>query len=419
MIIGTGFPIAAVRGRFPSLSVVDDGVARIYADNPAGTQVPQSVANAAARCLIETNANLGGYFRTSIAAGTVYDDAHRAMARFLGAANEREIVIAQSMTTLTFALSRSIGRTLKAGDEIVVTRMDHDGNISPWLALAEDLGLTVKWLPFDTASTVIEPAALDAVLSDRTRVVALNYASNLTGSINDVRTLVGKIRAAGALAYVDAVQFAPHGFVDVADLDCDVLVCSSYKFFGPHLGIAWARERLLKDWYAYKVRPASDELPHKFETGTPQIELLAALTASVEYFEWLGGAHAAHGDARERIRVAFAAAVAYERQLAARLIEGLAPIDGLRIVGITDPARYASRLPTVSFVHDRYSPDHIAEALARRNIFVWSGHNCALELVRTLGIDEERGVVRIGLAHYNTLDEADRIVAAVREVVAS
>jgi cysteine desulfurase family protein (TIGR01976 family) len=411
------FPIDAVRKRFPSLAAVDDGVPRIYADNPAGTQVPQSVADAAARCLIESNANLGGFFRTSVAAGTVYDEAHRAMARFLGAGSEREIVIAQSMTTLTFALSRSIGRTLRAGDEIVVTRMDHDGNISPWLALAEDLDLRVKWLPFDTESTVIDPAALDALLSDRTRVVALNYASNLTGSINDVRALIRKVRSAGALAYVDAVQFAPHGFVDVAELDCDLLVCSSYKFFGPHLGIAWARERLLEDWYAYKVRPADDALPHKFETGTPQIELLAALTASVEYFEWLGTQVAPVQDARGNIRAAFEAAVPYERALGARLIEGLQSIRGVRVAGITDPARYASRLPTVSFVHDRFTPDRIAEALARRNVFVWSGHNYALEIVRSLNIDEESGVVRIGLAHYNTLDEADRIVDEVRAVL--
>ncbi len=418
-MIATAFPIGAVRRRFPSLGVADDGVPRIYADNPAGTQVPQSVADAAARCLLESNANLGGYFRTSVAAGAAYDRAHGAMARFLGAGSAREIAIAQSMTSLTFALSRSIGRTLEAGDEIIVTRMDHEGNVSPWLALAEDLDLTVKWLPFDPATTTIDLAALDGLLSERTRVVAFAYASNLTGSVNDVRALVAKARAAGALTYVDAVQFAPHGFIDVAELGCDVLACSSYKFFGPHLGVVWAREALLEDWYAYKVRPASDELPHKFETGTPQIELLAALTAAVEYFEWLGAELGERGDARERIRTAFRAAAAYERELSARLIEGFAAIGGLTIAGITDPARYGSRLPTVSFVHDRYDPDRIAEALARRNVFVWSGHNYALESVRSLGIDESRGVVRVGLAHYNTLDEADRIVAAVRDILAS
>ncbi len=250
MTVTTTFPIDTVRAAFPALALRDDGLPRIYADNPAGTQVPRSVAAAVARCLIETNANLGGFFRTSLAAGRIYDGAHEAMARLLGARGAHEITIAQSMTTLTFALSRSIGRTLRAGDEIVVTRMDHDGNISPWLALAEDLDLTIRWLAFDRESLRIEPESLDAVLSSRTRVVALNYASNLTGSVNDVRARVKRIHAAGALAYVDAVQFAPHGLIDVVELDCDVLTCSSYKFFGPHFGFAWARESLLRDWFA-------------------------------------------------------------------------------------------------------------------------------------------------------------------------
>jgi cysteine desulfurase family protein (TIGR01976 family) len=412
----TVFPIEAVRSQFPALALTDAGVPRIYADNPAGTQVSQRVADAVARCLIETNANLGGFFRTSLAAGEVYDEAHRAMARFVGAASEREIIIGLSMSALTFALSRSIGRTLKPGDEIVVTHMDHDGNISPWLALAEDLNLTIRWLDFDHDSMVIEPAALDAVLSERTRVVALNYASNLTGSINDVRALVQQIHAAGALAYVDAVQFAPHGLVDVRALDCDVLLCSSYKFYGPHLGIAWAREHLLQAWYPYKVRPATDELPAKFEIGTPQIESLAALSATIEYFEWLGETLGASGNARDRIRTAFDAAVDYEQRLGAQLIAGLQSIPGIRIVGITDPARFASRVPTVSFRHDRRTPDEIAKALAERNVFVWSGHNFALETVRSLGIDELQGVVRIGMAQYNTTGEVDRIIHAVREV---
>jgi cysteine desulfurase family protein (TIGR01976 family) len=414
----TSFPVAAVRARFPSLALSDAARPRVYADNPAGTQVPRSVADAAARCLIETNANLGGYFRTSRAAGDVYDHAHVAMARFLGAESPREITIAQSMTTLTFAFARSLGRVLQPGDEIVVTRMDHDGNISPWLMLAQDLGLAVRWVPFDRESWVIDPDALDGVLSDRTRIVALNYASNLTGSINDVRALVAKIHAAGALAYVDAVQFAPHGLVDVQSLGCDALVCSSYKFFGPHLGIAWVREELLNGWPAYKVRPAADELPSKFETGTPQIELLAALSATVEYFEWLGEQAGSNGNGRERIKKAFEASAAYERALSSALISGLQNIEGVRIIGITDPARYAARVPTVSFVHDRHTPDEIARALAERNIFVWSGHNYALEIVRSLGIDEETGVVRIGMAHYNTVEEVDQIVHAVAQACA-
>lgn len=406
----TGFPVELVRAQFPALGLEDGGRPRVYLDNPAGTQVPARVAEAISRCLIETNANLGGYFTTSRAAEEVVLGAHRAMARFLGAASEREIVIGPSMTSLTFALSRSIGRTLQAGDEIVVTRMDHDGNISPWLAMAQERGVTVRWLPFDRRTWRIEPGALDEVLSEKTRLVALNYASNLTGSINDVRGLVRKIRAAGALSYVDAVQFAPHGYIDVRELDCDFLACSSYKFFGPHLGIVWARESLLEDLYAYKVRPASADLPWKFETGTPQIEALAGLTATAEYLEWLGATCAPGTHGRAAIRAAFEAAGAHERDLAARLIEGLRRIPDVEIVGITDPAHFGSRVPTVSFTHATRTPSDIARSLAGENVFVWSGHNYALEIVRSLGIDEEEGVVRIGMAHYNTVDEVSRAV---------
>ena len=394
----SAFPIDAVRAEFPALAVTDKRVPRIYLDNPAGTQVPRKVADASARCLLETNANLGGYFTTSIAAEKVVVDAHRAMARFVNG-SEKEIVTGPSMTTLTFALSRSIGRTLKAGDEIVVTRMDHDGNIAPWLALAEDLGLVVRWLPFNEESWVIEADALDAVLSKKTKLVALNYASNLTGSINDVHTLVEHIHNAGALAYVDAVQYAPHGTIDVKALDCDFLACSSYKFYGPHLGIVWGRETLLEELYAYKARPQTSEIPYKFETGTPQIELLAALTATVEYMEALPPFQE------------------YERMLAARLIDGLQRIRGVRIIGIADPARSEQRVPTVSFVHDKREPDEIARFLAQRNIFVWSGHNFALEVVRQLGIDEQQGVVRIGMGHYNTLAEIDATLEALHDML--
>jgi cysteine desulfurase family protein (TIGR01976 family) len=409
----TAFPIERVRAEFPALAIADRGRSRVYVDNPAGTQVPACVAQAASRCLLETNANLGGYFTTSIAAEDVVVAAHRAMARFVGAASEREVVIGPSMTSLTFAFSRSIGRTLQPGDEIVVTRMDHDGNIAPWLAMAQDRGVTVRWLPFSEERWVIEPAALDAVLSERTRLVALNHASNLTGSINDVRALVQQIHAAGALAYIDSVQFAPHGAIDVRDLGCDFLACSSYKFFGPHLGIVWGREELLADLYAYKVRPQTSELPYKFETGTPQIEALAALNATVEYFEWLGAQCSPAAEGRDAIRAAFEAASAYERDLMSRLISGMQQLGGIRIVGISDSARFTSRVPTVSFTHARRKPADVAQALAAENIFVWSGHNFALEIVRQLGIDEAEGVVRIGLAHYNTTEEVDRVLTAL------
>lgn len=393
------FAIERVRAEFPALAIADAGVPRVYLDNPAGTQVPRSVAQASSRCLLETNANLGGFFRTSLAAEEVAVGAHRAMARLLGANSEREVVIGPSMTSLTFEFSRSLGRLFNAGDEIVVTRMDHEGNVSPWLALAEDRGLVVRWVPFDAHTWRIEPDALDAALSSKTRLVALNYASNLTGSINDVRPLVERVHAAGALAYVDAVQFAPHGKIDVQALGCDFLTCSSYKFYGPHLGIVWGRESLLSDLYAYKVRPQTTELPYKFETGTPQIEQLAALSACVEYMQALPPYEQ------------------YEGALAAHLIEGLRRIAGVRIIGISDSAQYERRVPTVSFVHEKRASGQIARALARRNIFVWSGHNFALETVRQLGIDETQGVVRIGIAHYNTVAEIDLALDAVAAVV--
>lgn len=409
MRITPAFPIDTIRAEFPALAITDGGVPRVYLDNPAGTQVPRRVAEASARCLLETNANLGGFFTTSRSAEAVVEGAHRAMARFLGAGSAREIIIGPSMTSLTFELSRSIGRTLQPSDEIVVTRMDHDGNIAPWLAIAEERGCVIRWVSFDEESWVIEPDALDAVLSKKTRVVALNFASNMTGSINDVRALVARVHAAGALAYVDAVQYAPHGPVDVKELACDFLACSSYKFFGPHLGIVYGRESILEELYAYKVRPQPADLPYKFETGTPQIEQLAALTATVQYLD----------DIMLRYRSTPDSVETYERMLAARLIDGLQRIPGVRIVGIADPQRYDRRVPTVSFVHDRVAPADIASFLARRNIFAWSGHNFALEPVRQLGIDEGQGVVRIGAAHYNTAIEIEQAVEAVEAAITS
>ncbi len=407
------FPIDKVREQFPALRLTDGGRARIYVDNPAGTQVAQRVAEATARCLLETNANLGGYFTTSVQAEAVVENAHRSMADFLGAESFREVVVGPSMTSLTFQFSRSFARMLRAGDEIVVTDMDHDGNIAPWLLLAEDLGLTVRWLRFNPESWIIEPEALGAVLTSKTRIVALNYASNLTGSINPMRALIDRIHEAGALVYVDAVQLAPHAPIDVRRLGCDFLACSSYKFFGPHLGIVWGREHLLEELFAYKVRPQTADLPYKFETGTPQIEQLAGLNETIEYFMWLGRQTGSVAGSRDCILAAFEAMAVWERPLTQRLVEGLRTIPKIRIAGITDPARFDERVPTVSFLHDESSPAQIARALADKNVFVWSGHNFALEVVRSLGIDEAQGVVRIGLAHYNTPEEVDATLEAL------
>lgn len=413
-----GFPVDELRARFPALTLKDDDRRRVYLDNPAGTQVPEAVAAAVARCLIETNANLGGHFATTVAAGHVVDEAHAAMADFLGAAGPEEIVIGANMTTLTYHLSRTLGRGFAPGDEIVVTRMDHEGNVSPWLQLAEDRGLTVRFVPFSTQSWQVEEAALASVLSQRTRLVALNYASNLTGSINRVKALATIAQAAGALVYVDAVQFVPHGLVDVAALGCDFLACSSYKFFGPHMGIVWGRRDVLETLQPYKCRCSSNALPERFETGTPQIELMAGLTATVDHFAGLGEMVGATGSRRRRIAAAYAASIAHEAGLATRLIEGLSAVDGLVVHGITDPARVAERVPTVSFTVEGIRPDSLVRLMAAENIFVWSGHNYAWEIVHQLGIPADDGVVRIGAASYNTAAEIDEAVDSVRRNVA-
>lgn len=413
------FPIDGQRGEFPALALADAGKRRIYLDNPAGTQVPRAVADAVTRCLIETNANLGGFFATTLAAQAVVDAAHEAMADFLGASGPEEIIVGANMTTLTYHMSRTLGRDWQPGDEIIVTRMDHEGNVSPWLQLAEDRDLKVHFLPFDTQSWQVEEEALSALLSDRTRLVALNYASNLTGSINRIQELTARAKAAGAIVYVDAVQYAPHGLVDVKALGCDFLACSAYKFFGPHMGVLWGRRALIETLVPYKCRCSSNGLPERFELGTPQIELMAGLSATIDYFEQLGERAGATGSRRDKIASAFAVSIAYEAGLAQRLIDGLSRVAGLTIHGIVDPRRIHERVPTVSFTVEGIAPDEIARALAQDNIFVWSGHNYAWEIVHQLGIPAEQGVVRIGIAHYNTVEEIDETLEAVARAVAT
>lgn len=413
------FPIAAVRDEFPALALPPTGAKRTHLDNPAGTQVPRRVADAVARCLLETNANLGGYFPTTRAAGDIVERAHRDAATLFGAANWREIVIGPSMTALTFMMSRSIGRTLAPGDEIIVTGMDHDGNVAPWLTMAEERGCIVRTLPFDPESWRIETDALDAVLSSRTKLLALGYASNLTGSINDVAALTRRAGQAGALVYVDAVQFAPHGLIDVAALGCDFLVASAYKIFGPHLGVLWAREELLHDLPAYKVRPLKNELPWRWEQGTPQIELQAGLSATVAYLDWLGGLVGTGTTLRARLADAWSSATAHEAELAKTLIAGLQALPGVTIHGISNPNRIGFRVPTVSFTHATVPPARIARALADEGICVWSGNNYALEVVRQLGIPEDSGVLRIGLAHYNTAAEVEVALASVGRAISA
>jgi cysteine desulfurase family protein (TIGR01976 family) len=340
-------------------------------------------------------------------------------AAFVNAPNRGEVFFGQSMTALTFALSRTICAQFRPGDEIVVTRMDHDANIAPWLMAAEDHGLTVRWLDFSEDSFEFDLADLAALLSPRTRLIAMNYASNVTGTINDAAAAARLARDCGAQSFVDAVQYAPHGLIDVAALGCDYLVCSAYKFFGPHYGMMWGRRDRLEALRAYKVRAVSDELPGRFSTGTTNREALAGVHGAIEYIASLGegfGTPAA-SDLRSRLAAGFEVMKAYEDALTARLIDGLQAIPGIRILGITDPGRLAQRVSTVSFVADAVPAADIAAALAADAIQVWDGHNYALEIYRKLGLLESGGGVRIGPVHYNTAEEVDRTLEKIEALV--
>lgn len=413
------FPLDAVRGRFPSLAMRDGGQRRIYLDNPAGTQVPQSVGDAVRDAILFRNANLGGMFASSVLADAVWEQAHQAMAELLGAAGPQEIIIGPNMTSLTFHLSRTIGRNWGPGDEVIVTRMDHEGNVGPWMQIAQDRGATVRFLPFSTESWQVEADDLKAMLKPgKTKLLALSYASNLTGSINKVKDLTAIAKAAGALVYVDAVQFTPHGLVDVAAVGCDFLACSAYKFFGPHMGIVWGRRAELDALVPYKLRCSTDDLPGRLETGTPQIELLAGLSATVDYFAEVGGLAGTTGSRRGAIAGGYANSIAHENQLALRLIEGIKAIDGITIHGISDPDRIGERVPTVSFTIEGIAPKSLVSLCNQENIFFWSGHNYAWEVVHQLGIPASEGVVRIGAAHYNSQAEIEQTIESVTRNIA-
>jgi cysteine desulfurase family protein (TIGR01976 family) len=348
------------------------------------------------------------------------------MADFLHAASADEIVFGQNMTTITLHVSRSLGRLMKAGDEIVLSRMDHDANVAPWLLLAEDLDLVVTWVPFNTETFDFDLTELAKLMTDRTRLVCVGAASYRLGTINDIRTRGRKAREAGALSYIDAVQLAPHVAIDVQELACDFLVCSAYKFFGPHQGILWGRRDLLESLQPYKVRAAPDNLPSCFETGTQSHEGMAGTAAAVDYFAWIGESMAqdfmtANSRYEGRCRNVHAAMTYlfdYEMKLASHLIDGLQQLPGIRIQGISDRKALQRRVPTVSFTAGSMAPDVIAEALSQRGIFVWSGHNYAIEAARALGIYDSGGAVRIGPVHYNTIAEiastASRGYCAVR-----
>ena len=410
-----------IRAQFPALALQDENRPRIYLDNPGGTQAPRQVIDRITHYLVHTNANHGGRFRTSQESDAVLDEAHRAMADLLNAPSPDEIVFGPNMTSLTFAVSRSLAHWLKPDDEIILTRMDHDANVSPWLRIAPEREVVVKWLDFSPETYRYNLNDLEGLLTERTRLVAVNYASNALGTINDVKAIADMARAAGALVFVDAVQYVPHGPTDVQALGCDFLACSLYKLFGPHAGVLWGKQELLARLPAYKVRPADARPPGKFETGTQNHEGQAGALGALEYLAWVGEALAKEHHAqyahfvgrRQYLHAGMAAIKQYEQTLSAHLIAGLQQIPGLTIHGLTDPARLADRVPTVSFTLEGHHPADIAQALAAENIYVWDGNYYAVEVLNRLGLADTGGMLRVGAVHYNTTGELDRLIQIV------
>ena len=411
---------ARVREHFPSLGRPDASRAPVFLDNPAGTQVARQTLDAMRDYLLDSNANHGGVFATGRRSDALIDETRAALADFLGAARREEIVFGANMTTLTFGVSRAFGRTLGAGDEIVVTRLDHDANIAPWLAL-EERGAVIRWIDVHPEDCTLDLGTLEAALGPRTRLVAVGLASNAVGTVNDVGEIARRAHAAGALCFVDAVHAAPHLPIDVQELGCDLLACSAYKFFGPHIGVLYGRHDLLDQLPAYKVRPANDRPPDKFESGTQNHEGIAGTLGALRYFEWLANDVAPQplSSRRARLRAAMQAIRDSERTLSTALLAGLGSVRGVQLRGIRSPNRLAERVPTVSFTLDGHSPRAVAQHLADRGIQVWDGNYYALAIAERLGVEESGGMVRVGAVHYNTVAEIERCVAAVAELAGS
>jgi len=423
--------LSPYRRYFPALAQTINNKQAIYFDNPGGTQVAQQVIDAMVAYFRESNANTQGAFVTSQRTDQVIAAVRSAMADFLHAASPGEIVFGPNMTTLTFAFSRAIGKTLQAGDEIVVTTLDHDANVAPWLALQER-GVVIRTIDVHPEDVTLDMQDMQAKINERTRLVAVGYASNAVGTINDVATVIRWAHEVGALAWIDAVQFAPHGPIDVQALDADFLVCSSYKFFGPHLGILYGKAEHLERFPAYKVRPASDKAPDRWETGTQNHEGLAGLLGAIDYLALLGREQDNHYreaftadaagrpySARQReLKLAMQAIMDYERGLSAQLLAGLREIRDLQVYGITNPQDFERRVPTFACNIQGHVPRELAEHLAGHGIFAWDGNYYALGIMERLGLEEHGGALRLGMAHYNTPEEIDRVLEVLERLPA-
>ena len=411
--------LAWVRSQFPSLAQTVNGHPAAFLDGPGGTQVPKRVLDAIAGYLGHDNANTGGAYATSRRTDAMIAEARAAMADFLNCGAD-EVAFGPNMTTLTFAISRAIGRDLKPGDEIVVTRLDHDANVSPWLAMAEDRGITVRWAEIHDEDCTLDIADLASKINSKTKLVAVGYASNAVGTINPVKEIVRLAHAAGALAYVDAVHYGPHGLIDVATLDCDFLVCSTYKFFGPHMGVLFGKRAHLQRLHPYKVRPNTNAIPNCWEWGTLNHEGIAGIAACVEYLAEVGRRSRPEvATRRAAIEAAYEAIHEQERGLFERMISGLLRIPDLKIYGITDPKRFHERCATLAVRIERHSPLQLATKLGEHGFFTWDGNYYALNLTEHLDVEKSGGFLRIGLVHYNTGEEVDRMLAVLREIVGS
>jgi cysteine desulfurase family protein (TIGR01976 family) len=411
------FDVQSLRRQFPALHQQRYGLTPVFLDGPGGTQVPQRVIDAFVDYLTVCNANHGGAFSTSVESDAILHDAHEAVADFLGA-NADAIVFGQNMTSLTFQLSRAFAKgVLGPATDVIVTRLDHDANVRPWVLAARDAGATVQFVDFRRDDCTLDLEDLSRKLSRRTKLVAVGAASNAVGTVNDVRTIAEWAHAVGAKVFVDAVHYAPHGPIDVGAWDCDFLACSAYKFFGPHVGILWGD---LEELPAYKVRPAPDRLPDRWMTGTQNHEGIAGVAAAVEYLAAIGEAHPAYRDRfpntsgrRLNVHAGMAAIREYETGLMRKLLDGLAERKRFKVWGITDPGRFAERVPTVSITLPGRSAEELAAHLAARQIYAWSGNFYAVELTERLGVEDEGGLLRLGLVHYNTADEIDRLMEAL------
>ncbi|MGO9125159.1 MAG: cysteine desulfurase-like protein [Terriglobales bacterium] len=414
--VRTSFDIAWVRAQFPSLSQQVNGQPAVFLDGPGGTQVPQRVIDAISDYLTHNNANTGGAYLTSRNTEVMIANARSAMGDFLGC-DADEVVFGPNMTSLTYVLSGAIGRELGAGDEIVVTHMDHDANVSTWRAL-EERGVVIRVADIHEEDCTLDMDDLAAKVGSRTKLVAVGYASNGVGTIHDVKEIVRLAHQKGAMAFIDAVHYAPHGAIDVRALDCDFLACSTYKFFGPHMAVLYGKREHLQKLQPYKLRANTNAIPNRWEWGTLNHECIAGIAACVEYLADLGrSVNPAAGSRRAALLAAFEAIQKHERGLMEKLIRGLMAIPRLKLYGITDSERFARRCPTMAVRIEGHTPLELATKLGERGFFTWDGNYYALNLTERLDVEKDGGFLRIGLAHYNTLEEVERLLAAMREIV--